>query len=239
MRSWTTAISFGLPADRPRDVRSSCFSPVMRISKFTFNPFQENTYVVDDGRHALIIDPGCWDPEEQQELAQHITGHGLTPVQLVLTHAHIDHVLGCAWVEREYGLRPEMHAASRPLLEALPAQAAMFGIPMEPVPAPQRFLDTSDTVRIGERELGILYVPGHAPGHIALFDRVGRWVIAGDTLFQGSIGRTDLPGGDTDLLLRSIREQLYPLGDDVTVYSGHGPETTIGRERKTNPFVKG
>lgn len=211
----------------------------MRITKFTFNPFQENTYVLDDGKNALLIDPGCWDAAEREELSAFLSDNRLKPVRLVLTHAHIDHVLGCGWVERSYGLKPEMHTEGLRLLEALPAQAAMFGVPLDPVPAPERFLTTDDTITIGDRTLKILHVPGHAPGHIALFDPIGRSVIAGDTLFSGSIGRTDLPGGDTELLLRSIREQLYPLGDDVTVYSGHGPETTIGREKRSNPFVRG
>lgn len=211
----------------------------MRITKFTFNPFQENTYVLDDGTHALIVDPGCWDPEEQEELAAHLRNNDLTPVRIVLTHAHIDHVLGCAWAERTFGLRPWMHRADRPLLAAVPTQAAMFGVPVEDPPEPAGFLEAGDRVELGKDHLEVRLVPGHAPGHIVLYHPTEGFVIAGDTLFHRSIGRTDLPGGDHDTLLRSIRDQLYTLPAETRVYCGHGPETTIGDEQRHNPFVRG
>lgn len=211
---------------------------MLHIATFTFNPFQENTYVIHDGRDAILVDPGCWDALEQKELEQFLTHNGLRPVRLVLTHAHIDHVLGNAWAHRLYGLLPEVHAADLPLLEGAERVAAMYGISYEPSPMPDRFLEPGVPVELNGRTLDVLFVPGHAPGHIALHSKEQGFVLSGDVLFRDSVGRTDLPGGDTDTLLKSIREVLLPLGDEVTVYSGHGPETTIGRERKQNPFLK-
>lgn len=211
---------------------------MLRIASFTFNPFQENTFVVHSGSQALLIDPGCWNTTEERVLEGWLEEQGLLPVRLVLTHAHIDHVLGCAWAHRRYGLLPELHRNDLALLEMAPRQGQLYGVPCEPSPEPQRFIEEGDAIRLGDDELKVLFVPGHSPGHIALFSDAGRFVIAGDVLFKDSVGRTDLPGGDTDTLLRSIRDQLLPLGDDVRVYCGHGPDTTIGRERRSNPFLR-
>lgn len=212
---------------------------MLHVAVFTFNPFQENTYVVHDGSQAVLLDPGCWNASEERELEAWLHGNALTPVRLVLTHAHIDHVFGCAWASAKYGLLPELHRADLPLLRMAPRQGELYGVHCEPSPEPRHFIGPGDVIRLGTHGLQVLFVPGHAPGHIALFSAEQRFVIAGDVLFRDSIGRTDLPGGDMDTLLRSIREQLFPLGDDVTVYCGHGPETTIGREKQHNPFVKG
>ncbi|MCB0763228.1 MAG: MBL fold metallo-hydrolase [Flavobacteriales bacterium] len=211
---------------------------MLHIAKFTFNPFQENTYVVHDGSSAILIDPGCWNTAEEHELEGYLEENGLDPARLVLTHAHIDHILGNAWVHKRYGLRPEVHELDLPLLHAGPRQAAMYGIPLDPSPEPERFITANDTISLGAHAMKVLFVPGHAPGHIALYSEEQRFVIAGDVLFMNSIGRTDLPGGDTGTLLKSIREVLFPLGDDVRVYCGHGPETTIGAERRSNPFLR-
>ena len=211
---------------------------MLSVAVFTFNPFQENTYVVHDGSQAILFDPGCWNTAEERELEAWFRDNALTPVRLVLTHAHIDHVFGCAWAHKTYGLLPELHRADLVLLKAAPRQGQMYGVHCEPSPEPEHFIEPGDTVALGSDELKVLFVPGHAPGHIALFSEKHRFVIAGVVLFRDSIGRTDLPGGDMDTLLRSIREQLFPLGDDVTVYCGHGPETTIGREKKKNPFLR-
>lgn len=211
---------------------------MLNVAKFTFNPFQENTYVLHDGSQAILIDPGCWNASEEHELETYLSDNALTPVRLVLTHAHIDHILGNAWVNSRYRLLPEMHTADLPLLRGGPRQASMYGVHLDPSPEPERFIAEGDTITLGDHTLKVLFVPGHAPGHIALFSEEQRFVIAGDVLFMNSIGRTDLPGGDTDTLLLSIREQLFPLGDDVKVYSGHGPETTIGHEKRSNPFLR-
>jgi glyoxylase-like metal-dependent hydrolase (beta-lactamase superfamily II) len=211
---------------------------MLRIASFTFNPFQENTFVVHDGSQALLIDPGCWNTAEERDLEGWLAEQGLLPARLVLTHAHIDHVLGCAWAHRRYGLLPELHRNDLALLQMAPRQGQLYGVPCEPSPEPQRFIGEGDAIRLGDDELKVLFVPGHSPGHIALYSEAGRFVIAGDVLFKDSVGRTDLPGGDTETLMRSIREQLLPLGDDVRVYCGHGPDTTIGRERRSNPFLR-
>lgn len=211
---------------------------MLHIAKFTFNPFQENTYVVHDGSDAILIDPGCWNVPEQHELEQYLTDNGLTPKKLVLTHAHIDHILGNSWVHSRYGLLPEMHKADLPLLRNGPKQASMFGVPLDPSPEPTHFIEEGDVITLGGHDLHVLFVPGHAPGHIAFYNKEQKFVINGDVLFMNSIGRTDLPGGDLDTLLKSIREQLFTLGDDVKVYCGHGPETTIGMEKRSNPFLR-
>ncbi len=211
---------------------------MLNIVPFTFNPFQENTYVVHNGREAVLVDPGCWNGSEEHELETYLEGNGLTPVRLVLTHAHLDHVFGCAWVEQRYGLRPWMHRADLDLLHGAPAQGRMYGVHCEPSPEPEGFLEEGDVIALGNARMEVLFVPGHAPGHIALFCREERTVIVGDALFNRSIGRTDLPGGDLDTLLKSITTKLLPLGDEVVVHSGHGPATTIGAERRSNPFLK-
>ncbi|MBK6829764.1 MAG: MBL fold metallo-hydrolase [Flavobacteriales bacterium] len=211
---------------------------MLSVAQFTFNPFQENTYVVHDGSQAILFDPGCWNTTEERELEAWFRDNALTPVRLVLTHAHIDHVFGCAWAHKTYRLLPELHRADLVLLKAAPRQGHLYGVHCEPCPEPEHFIAPGDTIALGSEELKVLFVPGHAPGHIAIFSEKERFVIAGDVLFRDSIGRTDLPGGDMDTLLRSIREQLFPLGDDVTVHCGHGPETTIGREKKKNPFLR-
>lgn len=211
---------------------------MLHVAKFTFNPFQENTYVVHDGSQAIVIDPGCWNSSEEHELESYIEENALTVERLVLTHAHLDHVFGNAWIHKRFKLAPWMHREDLPLLGMAPRQGQMYGVPCEPSPDPEGFLEAGDTIHIGNDELKVLFVPGHAPGHIALFSEAHRFVIAGDVLFMNSIGRTDLPGGDMDTLLRSIREEIFTLGDDVKVYSGHGPETTIGHEKRSNPFLR-
>ncbi|MDQ3099959.1 MAG: MBL fold metallo-hydrolase [Bacteroidota bacterium] len=210
---------------------------MLHIAKFTFNPFQENTYIVHNGLEAILIDPGCSDVGEQDEMASFIEENALTPVRLVLTHAHIDHILGNAWVFSKYGLKPELHRADVLILENGPQVAQMYGLEYDPSPEPGRLIEQGEFIPLGNDQFEVLFVPGHAPGHIALFHKDQRFVIAGDVLFNGSIGRTDLPGGNMQTLMDSIRNELFTLGDDVTVYCGHGPETTIGHEQLTNPFL--
>lgn len=194
--------------------------------------------MLHSGREGLIIDPGCWNAGEEHELEQWLTENGITPVRLVLTHAHIDHVFGCAWLEKRYGLRPEVHRADLPLLRGAPQVGRLYGTHCDPVPEPAAFLAEGDTIVLGNARLDVLFVPGHAPGHVAFHCAEQRSVIAGDVLFHRSIGRTDLPGGDLDTLLHSIHTQLFPLPDDTVVYCGHGPETTIGEEKRMNPFLR-
>ncbi|HMN05010.1 MAG TPA: MBL fold metallo-hydrolase [Flavobacteriales bacterium] len=211
----------------------------MHVQKFTFNPFQENTYVLHADGEGILIDPGCSDRNEQRVLEGWLEANGIRPVRSLLTHAHIDHVMGCAWANERFGLLPELHRKDLPTLALVEQSGLLFGIACAPVPEPVTFLEEGQVIQLGEEHLDVLFVPGHAPGHVAFFHPKQRFLIGGDVLFQRSIGRTDLPGGDFDVLQRSIREQFYPLGDDVVVYCGHGPETTIGEERRENPFVRG
>lgn len=210
----------------------------MNVASFVFNAFQENSYVLyDDTKEAIIIDPGCNSPEEQQELSNFIESNGLKPVQLINTHCHIDHVLGNKYVSEKYDLGLQAHKGEEMMLNNQPNVAMMYGIPYDPSPAISTYLSEEDTIQFGDTTLEIYFTPGHSPASISFFHKESRQLIAGDVLFQGSIGRTDLPGGSFETLIESIKTQFYPLGDDVIVYSGHGPSTTIGVEKKNNPFL--
>ncbi|HQV99303.1 MAG TPA: MBL fold metallo-hydrolase [Bacteroidia bacterium] len=211
---------------------------MLKIDSFTFNPFQENTYVLsDESGECIIIDPGCYDAEEKEELAIFIDSKGLKPVKILLTHAHIDHVLGINFLAGKYGLPIVMNSIETELLKSASIYGQMWGIQVEPAPDPQEFLKDGDTFTFGKTELEVLFTPGHSPGSLSFYHRPTKQLIAGDVLFYGSIGRTDLPGGNFETLEKSIRTKLYTLEDDVIVYSGHGQSTTIGHEKRTNPFV--
>lgn len=211
---------------------------MLKIDSFTFNPFQENTYVLsDESGECIIIDPGCYDAEEKEELAIFIDSKGLKPVKILLTHAHIDHVLGINFLAGKYGLPIVMNSIETELLKSASIYGQMWGIQVEPAPDPQEFLKDGDTFTFGKTELEVLFTPGHSPGSLSFYHRPTKQLIAGDVLFYGSIGRTDLPGGNFETLEKSIQTKLYTLEDDVIVYSGHGQSTTIGHEKRTNPFV--
>ncbi len=210
------------------------------VAKFTFNPFQENTYVLyDDTKECIIIDPGCFTQNEKDQLVRFIDEKNLKPVRLINTHCHLDHIFGNRFVAEKYNLELEIHKGEVPVLEAAPMVSANYGIPFpEPSPPASKFLEEGDIVKFGETELEVLFTPGHSPASISFFCKKDKYVIAGDVLFQGSIGRTDLPGGDFPTLISVIKEKLFPLGDDVKVYSGHMGMTTIGAEKKSNPFLQ-
>jgi glyoxylase-like metal-dependent hydrolase (beta-lactamase superfamily II) len=209
------------------------------IAVFTFNPFQENTYLVyDETGECAIIDPGCFEAHERIELDNFIAANGLRPVRLLNTHCHIDHVFGNAHVARTYGLPLEIHRGELPVLEAVPQIARFYGMPQgEPSPAPGRFLTEGEVIAFGNVRLEALLTPGHSPASLSFFIREQGLLIAGDVLFREGIGRTDLPGGDYDTLIASNAQRLLPLGDEVQVFPGHGPSTTIGHERLHNPFL--
>jgi hydroxyacylglutathione hydrolase len=212
----------------------------MKIKSFTFNPFQENTYVVyDDTKECIIIDPGCYTEKERTELRRFITSEGLKPVKLINTHCHIDHVLGNKFVSELWDLELYMNKEDLPLLENAGNIGKMYGMEdYEGSPYPKHFLAQDDILTFGESSFKILFTPGHAPGHICLYSKENNLVIAGDVLFQGSIGRTDLPGGDHSRLINSIITQLFPLPNETQVYCGHGPATNIGHEKEHNPFLQ-
>ena len=209
------------------------------VKVFIFSPIQENTYVLyNEGRDCLIIDPGTYFPEEKKELADFISTNGLRPKGLLNTHCHLDHVFGNSWIASDYGLVPQIHPKEKQVLEYAPVSGLMWGLPFDNYGGPLEFIQEGGTIRLGDDLLKILFVPGHSPGHVCFYCEAQAFVIAGDTLFMGSIGRTDLPGGDYDTLIGNIKSQLLTLPDSVIVYSGHGERTTIGTEKKTNPFLK-
>lgn len=212
---------------------------MVQVQTFVFNPFSENTYLLhDETGEAIIIDPGCYDRSEVDELAAYIEQHGLKPVQIVNTHAHIDHVLGVAALKRKYNIPFALHKLDEPLLRAVKTYASNYGFSTFEEPEIDRFIREGETIEFGNTSLKIIFVPGHAPGHVAFVNDAQRFVIGGDVLFRNSIGRTDLPGGDHATLLSSIREQLFTLPDDYEVYAGHMEPTTIGFEKRNNPFFK-
>ena len=211
----------------------------MEVTCLTFNPFQENTYLLhDETKECVVVDPGCYDKREQEELKKYIADKGLKVVRLLNTHCHIDHVLGNKFVADTYGVELEIHPEDEQTLRSVPAYAPVYGFPMYAEQLPARYLKEGENVTFGNTELEVIFTPGHAPGHVVFYHKEDKTVIGGDVLFQGSIGRTDLPGGDFDTLIQSIKSKLFTLPDDVTVYPGHGPETTIGYEKKYNPFLR-
>ena len=209
------------------------------VASFTFNPFSENTYIVyDDTKSCVIIDPGCSNPAENEELSNFIKAEGLTPVKLINTHCHIDHVLGNKYIAETYKLGLEIHEGEIPVLDSIPMVSKMYNIPCDPSPKPSHFIKAGDIIEFGNTKLKTLFTPGHSPASLSFYCEAHQFVIAGDALFQGSIGRTDLPGGDYATLIQSIKSELLSLPDEVIVYSGHGPRTSIGAERNTNPFLQ-
>lgn len=210
---------------------------MLRIKKFTFNPFGENTYVLfDDSKECVVIDPGCYEKAEQQELTAFIDSNQLVVKMLLNTHCHIDHVLGNAFVKRKFNVGLFINPIEEPLLRAVKSYASNYGFFQYEDSVADGFLTEKDVVAFGEQKLQILFVPGHSPGHIAFYDEASKILVGGDVLFENSIGRTDLPGGNFNTLINSIHEKFFTLPDDVTVYCGHGEETSIGFEKRTNPF---
>jgi len=209
-----------------------------RIAAFTFNGFEENTYVLSDESGAcVIIDPGCSTPSEEQELASYIREHHLRPERLINTHCHIDHILGNAFVTEQWNLKPEAHRNEIPVLESAEAIARAYGLPYRNSPPIAHFLEEGQSIRFGNTTFKLLFVPGHSPGHIALYQPDEKFILSGDVLFLGSIGRYDLPGSNFNELVHSIMNKLMKLPGEVKVYPGHGPSTRIDQEREKNPFI--
>jgi hydroxyacylglutathione hydrolase len=204
-------------------------------------PFYKNAYLVgcEKTRQAIVIDPG----DEVEELIAQVTEPGLEVTHVLLTHAHLDHITGVRRAKEAFGAPVYLHDRDRPLYDAVVQQGLMFGLPVDPQPAPDRSYSSGDIIRFGEYEVRVHDTPGHSPGGVCLqvgaAGEDGRDLFVGDTLFAGSIGRTDLPGGDYAALIQSIKTVLFAFPDEARVYSGHGEPTTIGRERRTNPFLQG
>lgn len=211
---------------------------MIHVQSFVFNPIQENTYLLyNDNGNALIIDPGCYFTAEHEMLKGFIEEKKLKPVQLLNTHCHLDHVFGNKWVAKNFGLELYIHPNEEQVLAFAPQSGMKWGIPFDNYNGPLHFLQEGDTVKLDEDELQVLLTPGHSPGSICFYCKQQGFVIGGDVLFYESVGRTDLPGGSTPGLLRSIQEKLFVLPDDTIVYNGHGRSTTIGHEKKYNPYL--
>jgi glyoxylase-like metal-dependent hydrolase (beta-lactamase superfamily II) len=211
---------------------------MIKLKHFVFNELEVNSFVLNDESGAcIIIDPGCKIPVQQQNMKQYIAENNLHPECIMLTHGHFDHVAGLAWAKNEFSCPLLMHKDDLFLVKDAVQHASLFGINLEKPPLPDRFLEEGDHIDLGTDGISILHVPGHSPGSICLYMPFEKLLICGDVLFKGSIGRTDLFGGDYDLLIRGIKEKLMTLPGDTVVWSGHGPSTTIGAEHDTNPFL--
>lgn len=210
---------------------------MIQVKTFVFSPFAENTSVLyDQTGQAVIIDPGCYEDHEREELATFIAEQELNVVKLLNTHCHIDHVLGNAWAKRTYGIELYIHPEDQTTLKMQELIGPNYGFVRYENTTAEHHLQEGDTVTFGDSQLQVLFVPGHAPGHIAFHSKEDNFIIGGDVLFRDSIGRTDLPGGDYNTLIDSIRNKFFALPDDTEVYPGHGPTTTIGYEKQHNPF---
>ena len=211
---------------------------MLKIKSFEFNPIQENTYILyNQFNECLIIDPGCYFDEEKEALVRFIDQNKLKPVMLINTHCHLDHVFGNKFVAEKYGLTLQIHEGEKEMLEAAPVSGLMYSMPFDNYKGEFIFLNEGDTIKLGDDELKVLLTPGHSPASISFYDAAGKFVISGDVLFKNSVGRSDLPGGNHEVLIQSIKEKLLTLPDDTVVYSGHGPATTIGAERRNNPYL--
>ncbi|MBL7719477.1 MAG: MBL fold metallo-hydrolase [Flavipsychrobacter sp.] len=211
---------------------------MLQIQAFSFNPFQENTYLItNEQKLCWIVDPGMYDEKETKFLFDYISNNALVPQSIINTHTHIDHIFGVNAVMGQYNIPFGINEKDLPVLNAAVASAMMFGLSFSNTPQPTFFIGDKDTLQLGDDTLEVRFTPGHSPGSVVFYYAPGNWVIGGDVLFSGSIGRTDLPGGNFDTLIQSIKTQLLPLPEETTVYSGHGPSTTIGNEKQYNPFL--
>ena len=212
---------------------------MIHVASFTFNPFQENTYILyDETKECIIIDPGCYTENERKQLKAYIRKNELKPVRLVNTHCHLDHICGNAFIADEYNLELEAHQGEKIVLDASVDHGRLYGFIFDPSPNIKTYLQEGEQIAFGNSTLEIVLTPGHSPASVSFYSKADGFVIAGDVLFFMSIGRTDLPGGDHETLLTSIREKLFVLPDETIVYNGHGQKTSVGFEKKNNPFFQ-
>jgi hydroxyacylglutathione hydrolase len=212
---------------------------MLNVQSFTVNPLQENTYILyNEQRLCCIIDPGCYFASEEMEIKKFIDDRQLQPIYLLNTHCHLDHIFGNRFIHKTFGLPLHIPRLEKQVLDLGPLTAERWQLPFENYDGELKYIEEGDVIKIGDDELQVLFTPGHSPGHVVFYNRAEKFLIGGDVLFEGSVGRTDLPGGDFATLEESILTKLYTLPEDVIVYPGHGGSTTIGDEMKTNPFVK-
>jgi glyoxylase-like metal-dependent hydrolase (beta-lactamase superfamily II) len=211
---------------------------VLKIKSFVFSPIQENTYLLyNEFNQCAIIDPGCYFDAEKEELTQFIKDNSLTVIHLLNTHCHLDHVFGNKYAAETYSLTPQIHKKEEQVLAFAPTSGLMYDLPFDNYTGQPLFLKEGDVVTIGKDELLVIETPGHSPGHICFYNKAQGFLIGGDVLFNRSIGRTDLPGGNYDELIKNIKEKLLVLPNKTIVYSGHGETTTIGEEKVENPYL--
>ena len=212
----------------------------MKIEKLTFNNFMENTFIVyDQTKECIIIDPGCYSIEEKEELLSFININQLKPTLLINTHCHIDHIFGNNFVNKKWNTRLVINKLELEILKSAHVVAQSYGFNnYEPSPQPSKYITEGDIITFGKSELKVLFTPGHAPGHISLYSKKDEFIISGDVLFMNSIGRTDLPGGDYETIIKTIKNKLLTLPKQTKVYCGHGSETTIDNEKNNNPFLR-
>lgn len=211
---------------------------MINIQIFTFNTFQVNTVLLhDDTKECVIIDAACHEDNERKQLVDFIKSERLKPIKAINTHCHIDHILGCNFVCSYFNIPLEIHEAGQLFLDHAPQQGLAYGFDVEELIKPTHFLAEGVQIKFGNSILEVLYTPGHADGSVCFVNKDQKFAVVGDVLFNGSIGRTDLPTGDFELLKTNIQEKLFKLEDDVRVICGHGPDTTIGFEKQNNPFV--
>jgi hydroxyacylglutathione hydrolase len=209
------------------------------IKVFTFNAFSENTYIVsDENKETIIFDPGCYTVNEQKILKKYIDDNALQVKRLINTHCHLDHIFGNTFVEETYGITMECHRNEIPVLARAPIAGDMFGVPTPVQPTPSVFIEDNDEIVVCSMRFKVILAPGHSPGSLCFYNEAEKYLIGGDVLFFGSIGRTDLPGGSHKQLIDSILTRLMPLPEDVKVHSGHGQPTSIGYEKYNNPFFQ-
>ena len=212
----------------------------MKIKTFEFNPLGVNAYVLsDETGECVVIDPSCFYPDEKEILLRYILDHDFVVKHLLNTHLHFDHVFGNHFIATQFNLQPEAHKDDEALLEDMPGQLRSFGFAAsnEPVPRIGNYLREDDVVTFGNQQLRVLHIPGHSAGSVVFYSASAGCAFVGDVLFNGSIGRTDLPGGSYDQLAGGIKSKLFALPDETVVYPGHGPSTTIGHEKEYNPYV--
>jgi hydroxyacylglutathione hydrolase len=211
---------------------------MLKVKTFVFNSFQVNTYVLyDETLDCVIVDCGCTSKNEENQLEQFLSNENLKPVRHLITHPHIDHILGADFIFRKYALLPEFHEKGMLFYETAPDYAMTFGLASVKVPKYGTFLTEGNDISFGNSKLKVLYTPGHADGSVCFLESSGKFLISGDVLFNDSIGRTDLPTGNFDLLMKSIKDKLFSLDDSTIVFPGHGPSTSIGNEKANNPFI--
>lgn len=210
----------------------------MKVKKFVVNQLGENSLVLsDDSGECVIVDPGFYFREEHDEIKQYISENNLNPVKVINTHCHFDHIMGVEFIRDTYGIPFYAHNKDEFWITRAVDQGRLYGFDIKPVKPIDEYLEENKPVTFGQTKLEVLHIPGHTPGHVVFYNPEDKILIAGDVLFYGSIGRTDLPGGDHETLISNIKNKLLVLPEETTVYCGHGPETTIGFEKSSNPFL--